>query len=148
MFLSTQGFQKYNAFPQPPPIASYIGRQSSEEARFPVNFRRAFSGKPSRSGDNHHHLEVDLFVLYAMVYPFARIHHRLTRFPSHLHSPTSITMALFSVSMFLLAAAAALWPAKPALRPAASPPSRPPSPSADRAPLLLVSQPPSSLLKL
>ena len=113
VFLSTQGFQKYNPFPQPPPVGSQIERRSSEEARFPVNFRRAFPGKPSRSGDNHHHPEVDLFVLYAVVYPFARIHCRFTVFPSILSQFRRASPCLFSLLRCLLAAAG-----RPSPRPA------------------------------
>ena len=79
-----QGFQKYNPFSQPPLLSPDIYRRSSEEARFPANFRRASRGKPSRSGVNHHHPKVDLFVLYALVYTNARIHHCLTAFRSFL----------------------------------------------------------------
>ena len=105
VFLSTQGFQKYNPFPQPPPVASQIGRRSSEEARFSANIRRAFPRKPSRYGDNHHHPEVDLFVLYAVVYPIAQIHRRLTIFPSILPSPVRSSMAAATAACSLAAPA-------------------------------------------
>ena len=137
VFLSTQGFQKYNLFPQPPPIASQIGRRSLEEARFPANFRRAFLGKASRSGDNHHHPEVDLFVLYTVVYPIAQIHHRLTVFPSIIPSPARSSMAAATAACSLAAPAAVgqpcLLPGRllfiPGQPTTATPPPRPLLPS-------------------
>ena len=124
VFLLTQGFEKYNPFPQPPPVASQIGCRSLEEARFPTNFRRAFPSKPSSSGVNHHHHRVDLVVLYTVEYPFYRIHHCLT--VSHLlfHSPARISMNC--TVLFPAGRQFPLWPANsPPVGPAPSSAGRP-----------------------
>ena len=80
VFVSTRGFQKYSLFFEPPLVAPQIERRSSALLGFRRTFRRAFPAKPSRFSINHHHHKVDLVVLYTVVYPFYRIHHRLTVF--------------------------------------------------------------------
>ena len=75
MFISTRGFQKYSPFFEPPHVAPQIGRRSSPQLGFRRTIRRAFPATSDVSGENRHHHEVDLVVLYAVLPFFSRIHH-------------------------------------------------------------------------
>ena len=130
VFLSMQGFQKYNLFPQSPPVGSQIGRRSSEEARFPVNFSGQtvafWRQPPPPRGRSLRSLRRGISFC-ANPLPF-----HCFPIPSFT-IPTSISMFIFSAAL----PAGRRRSAIPSPSLAASPPRRPHSPSNGCAPCAL-----------
>ena len=97
-----------------------------------MQVRRAFlanSGIPCEFRD---HPEVDLVVLYIVVYPIARIHYRLSRFPSHLPSPARSSMpGSFSLCSWPSLVMGATLPRFPAVQ---APWARTPPPTSQLSP--------------